>query len=90
MPTRIQVTCIVPDSSADPDKCIDSIGGLTWTKKEDVAIREIEALTHSYFTKVGGKEATVIVVSKNGKKHLQTTADSLLSNNLLSLSRCPA
>ena len=83
-----QVTCHVPDG-ADADQRIDAIGGFQWQHQIDAAIRNIETNVHTYWTRVDGKRAGVIVAKRpNGRKYLKTTADGYEPNNLLALPRC--
>ncbi|MBV5259207.1 DUF3892 domain-containing protein [Synechococcus moorigangaii CMS01] len=84
-----QITCIVPDGS-DPDRAIDAVGGSGWQLSLEDAIAAIETGRYAFYTHHGGVYADVIVVTRNGRKHLRTTSDSTTSNNLLQLAYCPA
>lgn len=84
-----QVTCILPDGS-DADQRIDAIGGKGWVFLIDDAITRIERRSDSFWTRVDGNRADVIVAKRqNGRKYLKTTADGYEPNNLLALPRCP-
>lgn len=63
--------------------------GMSWSprKKQD-AIGDIEGRVHRYYVNEAGYETDVNVVSRDGKKHLQTTADSTSRNNLDNLPDC--
>jgi len=92
MAVRRQVTCITKRDRHNPHERIEGIGGSTsspWYELEDRAIRGIENGTMSFFTKVGGYTAEVIVAIHNGRKYLKTTRDGYSPDNLLSLSACP-
>jgi hypothetical protein len=92
MATRHEVTCIIPDGP-DHDRRIDSIGGTDgggWTMLEDDAIKGLRNGAFTLWTRGGGKIAEVVPIERpNGRWHLQTLADGVLSNNLLYLPRCP-
>lgn len=54
-----------------------------------LAIQQIDKKTHSYFVQQPGtSRVEVRVVTRNGRKHLQTTADSSSANNLDNLPDC--
>lgn len=87
---RRRVTCINKRGSHyDPHERISHIGGDGWKLSEGEAIRAIENYTSSFYTLVNGKEADVIVDTRNGRKYLKTTADGYRPDNLLSLPECP-
>lgn len=83
-----EISCIIPDGN-DPDRRIDAVGGVGWTKDEDAVIAEIEAGA-KYFVEVDGKEVEVEVAENDERKYLKTAADGYVPNNLLSLPTCPA
>jgi Protein of unknown function (DUF3892) len=81
-----EIICIVPDSS-DPDNRIDSVGGVGWTKSEDIVIAEIEAGAE-YFVEENGAVVDIIVAERDGRKYLRTDPDETSENNLLRLPTC--
>lgn len=88
---RHQVTCINKRGShLDPHERIEYIGNQEekWKLSEEAAIRAIENYTSSFYTRVGGKEADVVVATHNGRKYLKTSADGYRPDNLLSLTEC--
>lgn len=52
------------------------------------AISDIENGFHTYYVYEDGSKATVQVVTRDGKKHLQTTTDRTSKNNLDNLPNC--
>jgi len=83
-----QITCIVPDSSATPNRRIDAVGGPGgWRKDEDQVIDEIEAGAE-YFVEVEEEKAKVVVESNGTLKFLKTEADGFVPNNLMALPTC--
>jgi hypothetical protein len=88
---RHQVTCISKRGSHyDPHERISRIGNPRegWKLSEDEAIRAVENYTSSFYTRVDGREADVVVAVHNGRKYLKTTADGYRPDNLLSLPEC--
>lgn len=89
MATRVEVQCSKKSSNQ-----IVGIGGLNpdgtrWFMLEAAAILSIEEGKYSFFVRKGGKEVSVIVASRDGKKYLKTESDGIVPNNLLSLPDCP-
>ena len=84
-----QVTCITKREHHNPHERIAGIGGASWWRAEDDAIRDVVRDPTSYYVSVGGKSVTVVVATHNGRKYLKTEADGYAPNNLLSLPECP-
>jgi hypothetical protein len=87
---RFQVTCINKRGDHyDPHERIEYIGyqGL-WKIPEDSAIRRIKSGNESFYTLVNGREADLVVATRNGREYLKTTADGFSPDNLLSLPEC--
>jgi len=89
----LQISCINKTNRQDPHDRIHSVGGETsngrWKKSQTTAISEIEGKVNTFFTRVNGSRANVIVAVHNGNKYIKTENDGLHPNNLLSLAECP-
>lgn len=90
----LQVSCIKKGPLTNPWEVITDVGGKrgdgsTWGLSKDAAIKGINAKTLELFVDVGGRRALVEVAIHDGKKYLKTKGDSVESNNLLSLPKCP-
>ena len=60
----LQVTCINKLNRNSTHEGITHLGGATWAKKtRQQVITDIESGTNTYYTLVGGKRATVGVIS---------------------------
>lgn len=89
-----QIMCIVKRGSHhNPHERIQAVGGMVsgvrWQDNEDVAIRNVERDSTSYYVSVNGKSVWVIVATHNGRKYLKTQTDGYEPNNLLALQSCP-
>lgn len=89
MPISRQVKCINKGDRFNPHTRITSIGGDEWKETQPNAIRQIQALTHSYWVRVNGNVVNVIVAFHNGNPYLKTESDTTTVDNLLSLPECP-
>jgi Protein of unknown function (DUF3892) len=94
--TQYQVTCINKPNHNSSHEHITHIGGGIgngrWLLTREEAIRQIELNISSFYVKdsYSGKISWVKVVHRPfGHSYLQTQADGLYNNNLLSLSECP-
>ena len=89
----LQITCINKTYRQDPHDRIPSVGGENsgsrWKKLQTTVISEIEARVNTFYTRVNGVRANVIVATHNGHKYIKTENDGLHPNNLLSLPECP-
>lgn len=94
MASRHEVKCINKTDRYNAYERIRAIGGINpdgsnWKLLQEDAIRHIEAGTYSFYVKVRGQVADVIVaMSRYGHKYLKTVADGEQPNNLLSLYEC--
>ena len=94
MASRHEIKCINKSDRPNPHERIRAVGGVNpdgtnWKLTQEEAIRSIEADKYSFFVKVKGQVADVIVaVSRYGNKYLKTVADGEQPNNLLSLYEC--
>ena len=88
MAIRREVTCINKTDRSNAHERIRSIGGSGWKETQPDAIRQIEAKTHEYWTKGGGRTADVVIATHNGNKYLRTTNDGVQPDNLLALPEC--
>jgi hypothetical protein len=97
MATRHEVTCIVPDSSTDPDRRIDALGGSDgggggWKMREDDVIRGLDSGAFTLFVRTRNPyvpTAEVVVRQGRYRRYVTTEPDGYLSNNLLYLPVCP-
>lgn len=93
MATRHEVTCIIPDSSNDPDRRIDALGGPDgggWKMLEDDVIRGLDNGAFTLFVRTGVLNEVEVVVKKGVyRRYVTTEPDGYLSNNLLHLPYCP-
>jgi hypothetical protein len=96
MAGRFQIKCINKpnrDSSVEHITHVGGYGISQWKLTVEDVISRIErkdASHEDFFVKVGNSESDVIVVSPTGRrKHIRTTPDSTLRDNLLSLPECP-
>lgn len=89
----LQITCINKTNRQDPHDRIHSVGGEhggnRWKKSQATVISEIESGINTFYTRVNGVRANVIVSTHNGHKYIKTANDALHPNNLLSLPECP-
>lgn len=76
-----QVTHVRKDIYGD----ITAIGSYGWEHSLATAITNIEGRWESYFVRVNGLTANVVVAWNGNRKYLKTDADSTTRNNLDSL-----
>ncbi|MDN5201267.1 DUF3892 domain-containing protein [Fulvivirgaceae bacterium BMA10] len=86
---RRQIKCTTKNLSRE----VTHVGGqdtygTSFYEVERDAVYHIENNIHSYFTRVDGREAEVLVVTINGVKHLRTSSDGTTRNNLSQLPDC--
>lgn len=89
----LQIDCINKTNRQDPYDRIHSVGGESstggrWKKSQSTVISEIEGKVNTFYTRVNGARADVIVAVHNGHKYIKTEGDGLHPNNLLSLPEC--
>ncbi|WP_214470020.1 DUF3892 domain-containing protein [Mesorhizobium sp. dw_380] len=96
MAGRFQIKCINKpnrDSSVEHITHVGGFGTSQWKLTVEDVIARIERTGpdhEDFFVKVGQSEANVIVVSPVGRrKHIRTTRDLTVRDNLLSLPECP-
>ena len=97
MAGRYQITCINKPHRDSPVEHITHVGGVgtsNWKLIVEDVIQRIERRGpdhEDFFVRVGGAESDVIVVAASSykRKHIRTTPDSTLRDNLLSLRECP-
>jgi len=88
----VQVTCITKPNLLSSHEHITHIGGVGWKWGREDVIRSIDAGTNTFYVlePTTGKKAYVGVVRPNGRApYIQTYADGVWTNNLLSLPQCP-
>jgi hypothetical protein len=90
----LQISCINKTNRQDPHDRIHSAGGVNsdgtrWKKSQTTVISEIEGKVNTFYTRVNGVRANVIVAVHSGNKYIKTENDGLHPNNLLSLPECP-
>lgn len=84
-----QVKCINKPHRDSSHEHITHLGGDDWRWTRDQVVASIEAGTNTFYTFAGGKRADVLVREGPSGKYVQTRADGVWSNNLLSLPECP-
>lgn len=95
MTTRLEVSCITPDTTNDVDRRIDSIGGAAnggWTMHVDDVIRALDENRYSFFVRGNALlSSPAEVVTRAGllRRYVTTVADGKETNNLQNLPRCP-
>ncbi|UVK53335.1 DUF3892 domain-containing protein [Mesorhizobium sp. AR02] len=94
MAGRFQIKCINKPNRDSSVEHITHVGdaGIPWKLPVEVVIARIESSGpdhEDFYVRVGTIEANVIVVSPAGhRKHIRTTRDSTVRDNLLSLPEC--
>lgn len=83
-----QITCITKPNRLSTYDRILAVGGPGFRLSVDDVITHIRN-GHTFWTYVHGRRAEIRVVSDSNGAYIQTTADSILFNNLLSLPECP-
>jgi hypothetical protein len=90
----VQVTCITKPNPQSPHEHITHLGNPAanwkWTRQQVIA--SIDEKTNSFYVldPASGKHSNVGVVRPAGRlPYLQTHADGVWNNNLLSLDQCP-
>lgn len=81
-----QVTCVDKKNNSNSGITHIGAGATRWTKAE--AIAGIKNNTLAFYTKVGGKQADVVVRGTAPDEYLTTDPDVTTTNNLLSLGSC--
>lgn len=89
----VQVTCITKPIPLSSHEHISHIGGIGWKWTREAVVQSIESKTNTFYVidPVSGKKAYVGVVrpADGRPPYLQTYADGVWKNNLLSLPQCP-
>lgn len=87
---ELQVKCIVREKSDDPNSAIIEIGGFNWQYSLDEAFAHIKNKKYRFYVKDNENNVAYvkIVKQKDGSKHLRTTPDESMINNLESLRSC--
>lgn len=88
MATSRQIKCIIQSSWKERHERITSVGGDWGRVSSEDAIRHIENGTYTYYVRVNGYDAKVIVAERLGRKYLKTESDTTTVDNLLSLPTC--
>ncbi len=88
----VQVICITKPNVISSHEHITHLGGAGWKWEREEVIRSIDAKTNTFYVidPTSGKKAYVGVVrvSDGRPPYLQTYADGIWTNNLLSLPQC--
>ena len=89
----VQVTCINKPNRNSQHEHITHLGGNTWKWTRQQVIQSIDNRTNTFFVidPVSGRRADVGVVRPTDGRapFVQTYADGVWTNNLLSLAECP-
>lgn len=88
MAVRLEITCIVKTDRSNPHERIQAVGDNGFRYTQPDVIRRIENGTNTFWTRGGGKQANVIVATRNGNKYLKTENDGVQPDNLLALPSC--
>jgi Protein of unknown function (DUF3892) len=81
-----QITCINKQPRNDTHEGITHVGGEGWRLPRSEVVMMIRNGTHSFFTLVNGKRATVGVPQNTN--YLRTHGDGYYNNDLLALPEC--
>ncbi|MDO9338761.1 MAG: DUF3892 domain-containing protein [Caulobacter sp.] len=84
----VQVTCINKQPRENKYEGITHLGGTGWKWTRQEVINSIEAKSNTFFTKVDGKRADIVVVKGDNGKYVRTVADGKYNDNLLALKEC--
>jgi hypothetical protein len=88
----VRVTCITKPHPLSTHEHITHLGGPTWKWDRDQVIRSIEAKSNSFYVidpRTGKKAYVGVVRPRDGRSpYLQTYADGVWNDNLLSLPQC--
>lgn len=89
----VQVTCIIKPNVLSSHEHITHIGGVGWKWSREDVIRSIDGRTNTFYVldpRTGKKAYIGVVRPTDGRApYLQTYADGVWTNNLLSLPQCP-
>lgn len=89
----VRVTCITKPHPSDRHEHITHLGGANWKWDRDLVIRSIESKTNTFYvldSNTGKKAYVGVVRPRDGRSpFLQTYADGVWNDNLLSLPQCP-
>lgn len=85
----LQVTCVTKPHRDSPHEAITKLGGSGWSFSRESVVSFIKNKIHTFHTYGGGKKAYLDVrTSASGTEYVQTKADGVWTNNLLSLDEC--
>ena len=88
-----EITCIIKPHPSSPHEHITHVGNPpTWVWTSERVIASIDGRTNTFFVRDPrtGKRADVEVIRRSDRiPFLQTRADGILGDNLLSLNQCP-
>ncbi len=84
----VQVTCINKLPRNDPYDGITHLGGSGWKWTRQQVVDSIKAGSNTFFTRVNGKRADVVVVDGPNGPYVKTRADGVVNDNLLALPEC--
>ncbi len=84
----VQVTCINKLPRNNTHEGITHLGGSNWKWPRNQVIQSIEGRLNTFYTKVDGKRAEVLIVNGTNGKYLRTYADGQWNDNLLALGEC--
>jgi hypothetical protein len=89
----VQVTCITKPHPESRHEHITHLGGSTWKWEREKVIASIEANTNSFYVldpRTGKRADVGVVRPRDGRApFVQTHADGVWTDNLLSLKQCP-
>lgn len=90
----LEITCIIKPNVNSPHDHITHVGNPTWTPRlqpVEQIIREIKSGVNSFYVSDWrGNQARVHVVNATqyAREHIRTYADTVPTDNLLSLNQC--
>jgi Protein of unknown function (DUF3892) len=85
----VQVTCINKLPRNDTHEGITHLGGANWKWTRADVIRSIENGSNTFYSRVDGYRAEVLVVNGSNGKYVRTYRDGKWTDNLLALNECP-
>jgi uncharacterized protein DUF3892 len=87
-PAEREVTCVKKHPQQDRHKGITHLGGKGWQMTRWQVTAAINSGGETFYTRVGGKRASVRVTDDRDGAYLRTVADDEWTDDLLALPEC--